>query len=368
MNGGSAARLQRPTTQTLDTQTYNSFGTDFIGLGSESGNEVVIYALAYARNSSDTANAQHTVTVTASAESDDDENGDESDGENGGDSSANAPAAQSYPLLEVHAGCGKSEWWDAPRDLVPDLPLLLEPLELGVKNNLSSLSFGRMLIGGGTHLMHLKVTPSSVGDAMSYSGGEIWKGVAEMEIDKHRPGGNVHSYWEGIEPGPGICSLESYTEFSDPNDPLTHPLDKGEGVEVVVKVVQKDGWQLTIPIPLGRDREPVTINIGFTPGAHDVEFWHGPPVSIETTPLEGKGTTRGSGVAHTEDCPAPLPATTSGEASARWNTAPPEAKVEPPAWARHVSPDGNGGSNEDCNQGVGVIGAAQAADGAMERQ
>ncbi len=200
--------------------------------------------------------------------------------------------------------------------------------------------------------MRLKVTPSSVGDTLKYSRGTLWTGAADMKIDKYRPGGDVHEFkrrdrradnWEQLR---DRCVSASYVEF---NEPLPHPLDeKGTGVEVYIKVAQKTGWQATLAA------FTAALGLGSTPGPDDLEFKYSPPVYMDSVPLEGAGTTNGSGRVHSEDCPAPLPATTRGDASARWLEAPPEAKVEPPAWAEHISPDGGGpgSSKDDCSQGV----------------
>ncbi|MDE0022419.1 MAG: hypothetical protein OXT69_13710 [Candidatus Poribacteria bacterium] len=314
-------------------------------------------ATAYDANGNSVSD-EETITVTSSAESDD-ENGDESDGENGGDSSANAPAAQSYPLLEVYAGCGKMEWWYAPRDSVPDFPLLLEGTELAVKNAMSASNLGAaMVLGRGAHLMRLKVTPSFVGDLLKYSRGELWEGVAIMRIDKDRPGGNVHTFFGDLEGVPDMCLPSSPAEI---NESLPHPLDeKGTGVEVYIKVAQKTGWQATL------GALTAAFGLGSTKGLDDLEVRYSPSVQMESVPLEGEGSMKGSGVVHIGNCPAPLlPGTTHGKASAYWVKAPTEAKVEPPAWAKHVSPDGDGGSNEDCKQGVGT---AQAQDETTEEQ
>lgn len=251
------------------------------------------------------------------------------------------------------------EWWYAPRDSVPDFPLLLEGTEFVTKNAVSLSNLGAAIVlGRGAHLMRLKVTPSFVGDLLKYSRGTLWTGAADMKIDKYRPGGNVHNFVGGMDDHPDVCIPASPAEI---NESLPHPLDEGNGVEVYIKVAQKTGWQATL------GALTAMLGLGSTTGPDDLEVRYSPSVQMESVPLEGMGSMKGSGVVHIGNCPAPLlPGTTHGEASARWLTAPPEAKVEPPAWATHVSPDGDGGSNEDCTQGV--IGAAQAADGTMEGQ
>ena len=327
---------------TLDTQTYNSFGTDFIGLGSESGNEVVIYALAYARNSSDTANAQHTVTVTASAESDDDENGDESDGENGGesdDSSEELESVQStYPIIETSARCIHEGDYLHPAVQILD------------------------------HTMTVKVEPSYVGDPNeNYTKGEIWKAKAKAEITRTRPLGET---CVGRDARFGWCKR---AVFNPVNDVFTDNQNVTVRADVYVKVEGR--WIFKLEAQLNVVVAEIGPEVGYQTGyktyPHKIEWWTGSSRSVTSDVLRGAGVPE-------EDCNyySPLQAETNGTAKAEWiyleeepkldahgnpqldengepvmvetyTISPGRREIKDPAEVTHISPD-QSGTNDTC--------------------
>ena len=294
-----------------DTQIDSYFTTQYTDLGSESGNDVVVYALAYARNSSDTANAQQTVTVSSASTTP--------------TTPAITPAmARAYPTIEASADWSTNWLGNWGHEVV---------VEVAVDGH------------GDPEHRYINLTASVEFD-----------GYADvLQITRHRPGGQALVHFLGNHQFGHVYG--TFDEFNPPT--LTHerawanlpqglnkPGDFRVPMWVGAKVENwKSGeWKFLPWLPAGSFALPLPISYTTAQRSRMRAAWViGDDVSLGANVVKGKGHQAEEGASH-----SPLPGTTEGVAKCSWeNNVLGAAVLNPHAWVKYVSPysDHGGPSN-----------------------